>query len=217
MNRLVPVLVLVIFTGCAARAPLPAFVGAPIQVQLVDSVPWVDEVSEGVLRRVELRYAGRTDTIPGVLTTSVPVQVGPSTVLGIAYEADAAKYVFEYDVARSQSSFHKLPRDVNPYFSVPAFSPDGRHLAYVVIPGDATGWAITRTWPQGDLVWQSPVVKAPATDATGGNHVRWISPGMAEVFIEIGEVTGRTWYRVLGSATERKVVRADTMHLAPGS
>ncbi|MFL5538703.1 MAG: hypothetical protein ACJ8J0_06900, partial [Longimicrobiaceae bacterium] len=93
--------------------------------------------------------------------------------------------------------------------------PDGRHLAYVVIPGDETGYAVARTWPGLELVWRSGAVQVPATDAGGGAGVRWTSPDTAEAWIETGVSTDEAWYRVVGSVRRRAVVSADTVRERP--
>jgi hypothetical protein len=87
-----------VLAGCAPAArpgagPVPA-----ASLALVDSIPWANDLSEGVLRRVEVRSGGRADTIPGVLTAEMPVLIPRSRVLGFAYEEDALTSVFEYDV-----------------------------------------------------------------------------------------------------------------------
>jgi hypothetical protein len=199
--------------GAAPKlAPVPA--AAPV-VQLVDSVAWEDDADGGTLRRVEVRDGARVDTVPGVLTTELPLLVGGSRLLGFTYRGSDLAEAFEYDLGTRTVKRDSLPGDLNPFFSAPAFSPDGRHLAYVVIPGDETGYAVARTWPGLELVWRSAAVQVPATDAAGGAQVRWLSPDTAEVIIETGSSTDEAWYHVLGSVRRRAVVSADTLRERP--
>jgi hypothetical protein len=194
----------------ANPGPVPA--SAPL-VRLVDSVA-IDEGDGGTLRRVEVRHGTRVDTLADVLTFDLPLLVGGSRLLGFHYGGDVAG-AFEYDLATRTVKRDSLPGDFHPFFSAPAFSPDGRHLAYVVVPGDETGYAVARTWPGLDLVWRSAVVRIPATDAAGGNQVRWLSPDTAEAVIETGYSTDTAWYRVVGSVRQRAVVSADTLREPP--
>lgn len=199
--------------GSPARSgPAPALLP---RVQLVDSVAWENEADGGTLRRVEVRDGARVDTVPGVLTTDLPVRVGGSRLLGFAYQEGGISEAFEYDLGTRIVKRDSLPGDLNPFFSAPAFSPDGRHLAYVVIPGDETGYAVVRTWHGRELVWRSAAVRVPATDAAGGTQVRWLSPDTAEVIIETGYSTDEAWYHVVGSVSRRAVVSADTLRERP--
>jgi hypothetical protein len=199
--------------ACRSPASLgPAPVPAPL-VQLVDSVA-IDEGDGGTLRRVEVRHGARVDTLAGVLTFELPLLVGGSRLLGFDYGGDVAR-VFEYDLGTHTVRRDSLPGDFHPAFSAGAFSPDGRHIAYVVIPGDATGYAVARTWPGLELVWRSATVEVPATDAEGGNQVRWLSPDTAEVLVETGYATDTAWYRVVGSIGRRAVISADTVRERP--
>lgn len=207
---------LVAAAGCRSPAN-PGPVPAPTpRVQLVDSVAIDegDEGDEGPLRRVEVRQGTRVDTLADVLTFDLPLLVGGSRLLGFHYGGDVAR-VFDYDLATRTMRRDSLPGDFHPAFSAPAFSPDGRHLAYVVVPGDATGYAVARTWPGLELVWRSATVQVPATDAAGGNQVRWLSPDTAEVVIETGYSTDDAWYHVLGSVRRRAVISADTLRARP--
>ena len=206
---------LLLAAAACGPPPTPGPVPAPApRVQLVDSVAWEDEADEGVLWRVEIRDGARVDTIPGVLTADRPLLLGGARLLGFA-AGDSGITAFEYDLGTRTVKRDSLPRDLHPFFSAPAFSPDGRHIAYVVVPGDETGYAVSRTWPGLELVWRSAAVRVPATDAAGGNQVRWLSPDTAEVVVETGYSTDEAWYHVVGSVRRRAVVSADTLRARP--
>jgi len=204
---------LLLAAAACGPPPTPGPVPAPApRVQLVDSVAY-DEGDGETFRRVEVRTGVRVDTVPGVLTLELPLVVG-SRLLGFRYDGDTAG-AFEYDLETRTVKRDSLPRDLHPFFSAPAFSPDGRHIAYVVVPGDETGYAVARTWPGLELVWRSAAVRVPATDAAGGNQVRWLSPDTAEVLAETGYSTDEAWYHVVGSVRRRAVVSADTLRARP--
>jgi len=206
---------LVALVACAPpAAPGPAPASLP-RVQLIDSVAWENEANGGTLRRVAVRTGARVDTVPGVLTVDVPVLVGGSRLLGFVYREGGISEAFEYDLGTRAVRRDSLPGDVNPFFSTPAFSPDGRHLAYVVVPGDGTGYAVARSWPGRALVSRSAAVRVPATDAEGGNQVRWLSSDTVEFAIETGFATDEAWYHVLASVSRRAVLSADTLRERP--
>lgn len=190
-------------------APLPA-----VRAMLVDSLAWKSDDAEGYLRRVAVHVGGAVDTIPNVLTAEAPIVVG-SRVLGFAYHDDEIAGAFEYDAARRALTWDALPRDFNGYFSAPSIAPDGRHIAYIVVPGNDTAWAVVSAWPSGAPMWRSAAVEVPATDARGGEVTRWLSADTAEVFIETGEATGSQWFHAVFSVREDRAVRADTVRHVP--
>lgn len=205
---------LVALAACGSPVrPGPAPASLP-RVQLVDSVAWEDDAGGGTLRRVQVRAGARVDTLPGVLTRDLPVLVGGHRLLGFEYRGGDVASVFGYDLRTRAVERDSLPPDLHS-FSAPAFSPDGRHLAYVVVPGDGTGYAVARSWPGRALVWRSAAVQVPATDAEGGTQVRWLSPDRVEFLIETGFATDEAWYHVLASVSRRAVLSADTLRERP--
>jgi hypothetical protein len=201
--------------ACAhQRAAQLAPVGG-VRAALVDSIPWKSDEDEGFLRRIQVRSGNAVDTIPTVLTAQAPVVVG-TRVLGFAYRDDEIVGAFEYDAARKALRREALPPGFNGYFSAPSIAPDGRHIAYVVIPGNATAQAVVGAWPGGAPIWKSRTVEIPATDMTGGNLTRWLSADTAEVFIESGKATGEQWLHLLYSV-RRGPVRADTVRQLPSA
>ena len=206
-----------VLLGAAACHPSPAPGPVPAsapRVQLVDSTVWESEEDGWTLWRLEVRHGPRVDTIPGVLTDVLPILVGGSRLLGFHYHGDSFG-AFEYDLGTRALRRDWLPDDLHPAFSAAAFAPDGRHIAYVVVPGDGTGYAVARTWPGREVVWRGATVEVPATDAAGGNQVRWLSPDTAEVVIETGASTDSAWHHVLGSIQRRTIVSAETLREKP--
>ncbi len=213
MRTLFALLLCSAFFGCASAAHVsPNLALAPV-IQLVDSIAWANELGEGTVHRVQVRVGNQVDTIPGILTQEVPLVVG-TRLLGFGYEEDAITYAYQYDVSSRRVKRLRLPGDFHPVFSAPSLSPDGRHIAYVIAPGDATGWGAVRSWPQRKLILRSDVVEVPATDSPG-HFTRWVSPDSAELFIETGYSTENGWYRVLGSVRQRRILAADTVRVPP--
>lgn len=206
---------LLLVPGCGVALFQTRDDAAAPSVQLVDSIPWENELGEGFLRRVEVRIGSRVDTLPGVLTSELPV-VSPESVLsGFAYEADGITAAYAYDARRRRFTWLRLPEDFNPYYSAPSISPDARHLAYVIVPGNSTASASVRSWPGRRLVWRSDTVQIPATDARDLTLTRWISPDSSEAYIATGVSTGDAWYRVLGSVRAGAVLQADSVWQSP--
>jgi hypothetical protein len=215
VTRIVALVVLSALAACAPRvstAPAPAPVA--VTVELVDSIPWENELGDGTLRRVQVRVGARVDTVPGVLTAEPPVVVDGARVLGFVYEDDQVVSGFRYDVGTGRREILALPDDFSGAFSVPSLAPDGRHIAYVVAAGDGVGWGVVRTWPGREPVLATARVEVPATDAPG-NFTRWISADTAEIFVETGPSTGVEWYRVRASVARRATVAADTVRTPP--
>lgn len=205
---------LLALVACAHHALAHLAPVAAVRVALVDSVPYATEEDSGYLRRVELRSGALVDTVPGVLTAELPIAVG-ARVLGFAYRDDEITGAFEYDAAHRRLKWDALPPDFNGYFSAPSIAPDGRHIAYIVEPGNDTAWTVIGTWPGGSPVWRSASVEVPATDFLGGNLTRWRSRDTAEVFIESGFSTGTEWFHVLVSVRPARLLRADTVRRPP--
>lgn len=212
MRRLAVVLAAAL-AACAPRvhtAPAPLAVA----VQLVDSIPWENELGEGVLRRVQVRVGTRVDTVPRVVTADLPIVVDGARLLGFVYEEDGVVAGFRYDAATRRTDLLPLPDDFHREFSAASLSPDGKHIAYVVAPGDATGWGVVRSWPERRPHASTRRVQVPATDSPG-HFTRWLSADTAEIFVETGFTTGVEWYRVRISAARGAVLGADTVRTAP--
>lgn len=190
-------------TPPARTAPAPA--PAAVRVALVDSVPYQTELEDGFLRRVEVRTAARVDTIPYVLTPLPPIVAADGRVMGFDYQAADLVRAFAWDPARRALEPLALPDDADRWFTAPAFSPDGRYLAYVALR-EGFGRGIVRRGARGEVVVRTDSLAIPATDAAI-NFARWTDADTWEIFIDVGE-TG--WHRFTGTVAAG-VVRSDTV------
>lgn len=196
-----PLLALALLSAAACapsmqRGPAPA--PGTVRVALVDSVPWATEMNEGVLRRVEVRTAAGVDTLAGVLTTADPIVLPDGRVLGFAWEEDSLRRAFAYDPARRRLRWMQLPDDADRLFTLPAFSPDGRHVAYVSYAPEG-GWArgMVRRDLRGPVVVRTDSVSVPGTDAAV-NFVKWLDGETFDIYLDVSE-TG--WHRFRGTVT----------------
>jgi hypothetical protein len=183
----------------------PSASGETARVALVDSLPWSSEMSEGVLRRVEVRTSAGTDTIDGVRTATPPVAV-PGAVLGFAYDEDRVTHGWIYELRNGRTRTIHLNADVHPFFSAPALSPDGEHVAYVVVPGNGTATPIVRRWPERRLLQRGLPVAIVPGDASFA-EARWTDANTYEIRIH---VDGGRIHRVRGTVVPR-TMRADTV------
>jgi len=165
---------LVGMAACHKAEPLPEAAAAPpaariTSVALVDSVAYDAGPTSGVLRRVEVRYGARRDTVPGVLTFDPPGVLGDTAVVGFAYDQDSVTGVFVYAPARRAVRVRSLVpalSDFAPSFATPTFAPDGRSFLYIAF--DSTQDSVRPTlrhWPSLEIVASGPGVEAEATDA----------------------------------------------------
>lgn len=188
----------------AARPAAGPAAGA-VRVALVDSVPFATEMHEGVLHRVEVRSPARVDTIPWVLTHTLPVVLPGGTVLGFTWEGADLQWAFAWDPGRPLR-LTSLPDDADRAFTTPAFSPDGRYLAYVAY-GAEGGWAwgIVRRDVTGPVVVRTDSVAVPGTDAAI-NFARWVDDETFEIYVDVSETA---WHRFTGTVSAG-VTRTDT-------
>jgi hypothetical protein len=184
----------------AACAPAvrsgPAPSPASVRVALVDSVPFATEMHEGVLRRVEVRSAAGVDTIADVLTFVPPVVRADGQVLGLVWKGVDLREAFVYDPATRRLERVALPDDADRWFTTPAFSPDGRYLAYVAYE-EGHGRGMVRHDTRGPVVVRTERVPVPATDAAV-SFAQWTDAETFEIFLDVGE-TG--WHRFRGTVS----------------
>lgn len=197
----------VLLLACAllpAGACAPAVRGGPapapgtVRVALVDSVPFSTELHDGYLRRVEVRTAAGVDTLAKVLTTAAPLVLPDGRVLGFAWAGPDLRAAFSYDPARRRLRWMALPDDADRLFTLPAFSPDGRHVAYVTYAAEGgSAWGIMRDGLRGPVVVRTDSVSVPGTDAAM-NFVKWLDVDTFEIYVDVGE-TG--WHRFRGTVS----------------
>lgn len=173
--------------------------GSIREVALIESIPWESELAAGVMRRVEVRFDDRVDTIPGIATTRRPVVVGDSIVHGFESEEGEVVRAFRYRPGTGELETVRLPED---FLSFVAFelAPDASHLAYVGRAPDGRLRAVVRTWPGKEVVHESrPVAGYPS----GGRNsaVQWTERDGVEIAIRLDdlETPGGKWFRVRGS------------------
>jgi hypothetical protein len=154
---------------------------------------------------VQVRTAAGLDTIPHVLTHVLPVILPDGSVLGFLFEAADLRWAFAWYPARPLQ-LTPLPDDVDRWFSTPAFSPDGRYLAYVSYTNDGYGWGLVRDGAAGPVVMRTDSVAVPATDAAF-SFARWVDAETFEIYLDVGE-TG--WHRFAGTVAAG-VTRNDTV------
>jgi hypothetical protein len=204
MRRLLAPGVLLAAAACtppARTGPAPS----AVRVALVDSIPYQTDLDDGFLRRVEVRTAAHVDTIPNVLTPLRPIIFPDGRVMGFDYQGADLVRGFAWDPVRRALEPIELPDDADRWFTAPAFSPDGRHLAYVALR-EGFGRGIVRRDARGDVVVRTDWVEIPATDAAI-NFARWTDAETFEIFVDVGE-TG--WHRFTGTVSAG-VVRNDTV------
>lgn len=200
--------VVLLLSGAACTPPVrtaPAPATGVIEVALVDSVPFATEMDEGVLRRVQVRTAAGLDTIPAVLTQVLPVVLADGSVLGFLFKGADLRSAFAWHPSRALQVI-PLPDDADRWFTTPAYSPDGRYLAYVSYNNDGYGRGLVRDGTAGPVVVRTDSVEVPATDAAF-SFARWADAETFEIYLDVGE-TG--WHRFAGTVAAG-VTRNDTV------
>lgn len=181
--------------GTAPDAGPPA---AAIEgVELVDSIPWTDELGGGMLHRVAVRRGGSTDTIPAITTDQLPRVVGDSLVTGFARADGRVSRGFVYDPARRRVESVPLPDDFAGFLAH-SISPDGRWMAYVGKRADGSLDANVVRWPSGAPVHESGPVEGYPSDARN-SRVQW-SGDAVEIHIRLPVIDpdSSTWLVVAG-------------------
>lgn len=196
-------------TAACDRDPV-ARAGATVEVALVDSVRFENElVGVGYLRRVAVRAAGGVDTLEGVATDQEPVLVGDSVVYGLVYDQQSITGAFAYDMDTRAIRRLTLPEQLFA-FSVPRFSPDGRHLAYLAMDTSGLGAAAVAEWPSARVIYRGPPVRLLETDVPV-DAVRWGNAREFETTIEMSHFAGGGAQRTRGTVGELDSVVVDTV------
>ena len=161
-----------------------------------DSVVYQNEFADGVLYRVTVRSAARTDTIPGILVEDLPVLGADGRVYGIPWDENEAAGLFMYDPATRHAT--RVPNPDGWWESgTPAVAPDGRHVAYLARTGEGTGEARVAAVPSARVVYRGPEADLLPSDA-GIDQIAWPDADHFEVRIQLEKPLGAT-QRVRGS------------------
>ncbi|WP_420126348.1 hypothetical protein [Longimicrobium sp.] len=186
--------------------PAPAGV---VSVALVDSVPFETEMHDGVLHRVQVRTPAGLDTIPNVLTQLLPIVLADGSVRGFAFDGADLRSAFAWHPAR-RVELLPLPDDADRWFTTPAFSPDGRYLAYVAYREEGGfGRGMVRRDVTGAVVVRTDSIEVPGTDAAV-NFAKWLDAETFEIYLEVGDPG---WHRFTGTVSAG-VTRNDTVAAA---
>ncbi|HEX6037205.1 hypothetical protein [Longimicrobium sp.] len=206
----------------SAAACAPGVRGGPapapgtVRVALVDSVPFSTELEDGWLPHVEVRTPAGADTLADVLTAAEPVVLPDGRVLGFAWDGPDLRAAFAYDPARRRLRWMELPDDADRLFTLPAFSPDGRHLAYVAYDTEhGVAWGMVRRDVRGPVLVRTMSVPVPATDAAM-NFVEWMDAETFAIHVDVG---ADGWHRFRGTVSAG-VTAQDTVRVsdvAPGT
>lgn len=164
-----------------------------------------------VVGRVQVKYAGRTDTIPKVLTNRLPVAGD-----------DGKLYVFGYDdsgILDKGYAYDPQTRTLSEFEAPPGstilethilLSPDAKHIAYIATEGNARG--VVRSWPDGALVAEGPISPWCEGDEDY-NSVRWLDLQTAELAYCSGG-SRRIWVHTLVDVVKHQI-KVDTLTSYP--
>jgi len=212
-RRLLVLLALGALPGACKRDSVDADEGEPLRVGVVvlaDSVPYRNDLVEGVLRRVVVGTSEGTDTVPDVLTAQMPERLDDSSVVGFRYDEDRVMDVFVYTPGRSALRTLPLPEDIFPY-SAPHFSPGARHLAYLGRDSTGRGYGVVTSWPDGRVLYRGAPVTLLAGDAFI-DAVRWNDASRFTIGIALDDPGGRRQVTVGAiDAAGKATVRIDTI------
>lgn len=200
---------LALAAACAPAAPEASRPG--VTVTLVDSVPYANDLTDGVLRRVAVRAGGRVDTLADVLVAEAPALAGDTLVVGVAAEEDRVAGLFVHDVRAGRTRRVALPAGLVPH-GRPAVAPDGRHVAYLAQTPEGMGYGAVATVPEGRVVLRGPPAPMLETDA-GVDGVAWHDAARFEIRIDLSYRVGGT-QRLRGSVVPPRL-DVDTLPAPP--
>ncbi len=113
--------------------------------------------------QVEITLAdGRVQFLP--YRTHILPRVVDRRVLIFPTKNGELSGIIRYDAAAHQAQSFPLPPDLHPYFASPSFSPDGGRVAFYVVGGQGQGRVRVCSWPEWQLIWESPVLQLRPTD-----------------------------------------------------
>lgn len=174
------------------------------QIVLADSAAWDTGAGELIVHRVLFGDEGREASIPGFFVRTTPGVTGEQQLVAVAYGDDGLSVV-RVDLRTREREVFALPDDALGHLSEPAFSPDGRYLAYVAFTGGGAAQPIVRRWPDHTIVCRGPAVELEPTNFLL-NAARWQGEAF-EIYLDLAhEPTAddvatphRGWLRVRGS------------------
>ena len=197
----------VVRTDTAVRSP-------GLEMALVDLADKPDPEDDVFARyRVQVKYAGRTDTIPTVLTNRLPVasEDGKLYMFGFA-EGGFLDEGYSYDLRTRALAEFKPPPGSTALETHILISPDARHIAYIATNG-ANGTAVVRSWPDAELVAQGPGAPWCQGDEDY-NSVRWLDTRTAELAYCSGGSSKRVWVHTIVDVSNRQI-KVDTLASRP--
>lgn len=197
--------------GCMSQEHAAASPG-PIAASLVARDSAVGEERTYVWYRVALKTTGRTDTIVGVMTDQEPLVTNDGRVLGLTFDSSGAvAAAYQFDPATRRLDRHSLPKDISPYFSEAAFSPDGARLAYIAQTPESDLSAVVIGWPDGVEIRRVRAGPGFPSDVNF-NHLHWLGRDGVEFAIRTGPLDGPWVHIVVGGNGS---IQMDTLPTEP--
>ena len=167
-----------------------------VVLRLIDSIPYTTEVEQGVLHRIELRRGARADTLRHIRTRLPAVIADDSVIHGFLFDSlGGLTHAFRFSVQRQHLDSLSLPRDLNTAISEPAFSPDGRQVAYVTFDSMARG--VVRRWPSLVTLLETPALAYSAGDMLAGT-AQWHDANGFTIYIDPFNDGSNRWTRFRG-------------------
>lgn len=182
-------------------------------VGLADSVPYRNDLVEGVLRRVVVGTSDGTDTVPDVLTAQQPERLDDTSIVGFRYDEDRVMDVFVYTPGRGALRTLALPEDFFPY-SAPRFAPGARHLAYLGRDSTGRGYGVVTAWPDGRVLHRGAPVTLLAGDAFI-DAVRWSDAARFTIGIALAAPPGARQVTIGAIDAAGQAVKAEIDTIVP--